>query len=876
MTSKADILLDTILLRWGKTSLRFPKLVLLIFLSLSASSLYYTFNNLGVNTDTTQMLASDLPFQQMRRKVEEIFPQDSEILLILIDASTPEQAKAATLDLGRRLAAEKGAVQSLYIPGEGTFFDKQGLLYLDADDLDALATHLARAQPFIGKLADDYSLAGLFSILGSAIGQTDDSLPLEINPLLLKVSTGIKASSENSYYQLSWQQLMYGSDRVSNRRLILLKPILDFSEIMAAEKSFVTIKKIVGEVQSFYPELTVRITGEIALEFEELESVAHSAVWAGIFSLILVCASLLFGLGSVKLMLATLLTLIIGLILTAGFATLAVGHLNLISIAFAVLYIGLGVDYAIHLCLRYRDFVQEKMPNAKALTESIRSVGPSIILCAVSTAIGLYAFIPTDYIGVSELGTIAGTGMFIGLVVTLSVLPAIFSLSPLSTPKPLGGYLPEWFYNIPFKYASVIKPFSIILVVLVPLFLFDVEFDSNPINMRDPNTESVSTFKELLKSTSESPFVLTMLATDAKSAMVFAKQLEELSTVKSAVTIFDFVPDDQDKKLAIIEDLDFILGSQLRVFDKSPEGGKNRQALENFLAKINHLIKEKGASANPTLLTIKDELSRLLGMIDNQPVREPELLSRLETSLLGSLPTSLAAIDRGLQASPFTLVDIPKALLQRWVSKDGVYRIQINPKKDLNDPANLKEFVDQVQSIDENVAGLPVGDQASGKAVVLAFQQAFIGALLAIALLLVIILRSIKDASLVLFLLILVGSLTGMATVVLDSPFNFANIIALPLLLGLGVDSCIHVVHRARNLSTVNRNPLRTSTARGVVFSSLTTLFSFSSLAFTPHLGTASMGLLLTIGILFTLFSTLLILPAFIGSANKLRSNRSF
>ena len=867
MASKLDILLDTILLYWGRTCLRFPWIVLLAFLFLSAGSLHYTINNLGVNTDTTQMLAPDLPFQQVRRQVKETFPQDSDTVLIVIDADSSEQAKAAALDLGQRLKAAKGSVQSLYIPGEGKFFDRQGLLYLEVDDLDALATNLAQAQPFIGRLAEDYSLAGLMSILSNAIDHTDDSLPLEINPLLPKISAGIKASSEGSHYKLSWQQLMYGDDRVSNRRLIFLRPVLDFSEIMAAEKSLVSIRKIIREVESFYPDLKVRITGEIALEYEELQSVTRSAAWAGVFSLILVCLSLSVGLRSLKLMLATLVTLIIGLILTAGFATLAVGHLNLISIAFAVLYIGLGVDYAIHLCLRYRDFVQKQIPNAKALTESIRSVGPSIILCAVSTAIGLYAFIPTDYAGVSELGIIAGTGMFIGLVVTLSVLPAIFSLSPLCSPKPLMGHFPEWVYDLPFKYALLIKSFSIALIVLVPVFLLEVEFDSNPVNLRDPNTESVSTFKELLESSDASPFVLTMLASDAKSAVASAKRFEQLSTVKSAVTVFDFVPDDQEEKLAIIEDLDFILGSQLGVFDKSPEGGKNRQALEKLLAKVNLHIEIEGPSVSKALLMVQNQLSLFLGIIDSQPEHASVLLSRLETSLLGWLPTSMTAIHTGLQASTFGLTDIPKSLFHRWVSEDGIYRVQIVPKKDLNDSANLKEFVEEVQGVNQNVAGLPVGDQASGIAVVLAFQQAFIGALLAIALLLMIILRSVKDALLVLFLLILAGSLTGAATVVLESPFNFANIIALPLLLGLGVDSCIHVVHRARTLTTVN--PLRTSTARGVVFSSLTTLFSFSSLAFTPHLGTASMGLLLTIGILFTLFSTLLVLPAFIGFQSK-------
>lgn len=868
MTSKADILLDKILLWWGKTSLRFPWFVLLIFFALSAISLHYTLDHLGVNTDTSEMLASDLPFQKVRRRLKETFPQDSDTVLLLIDASTPEQAKNAVLDLGHRLMAEKNYVQSLYIPEEGEFFDSNGLLYLELDDLEDLATELSRAQPFIGRLTKDYSLGGLLSILGHAIEHQDDSLPLEIEPLLLKVGDAIKASLEDSYYRLSWQWLMYGSDRVTTRKLILLRPMMDFSKIMPAEQSLEMIRSIIRQMESTYPELKIRVTGEIALEHEELESVSRGAAWAGLFSLILVCLSLFVGLRSIKLMLATLASLLVGLILTAGFATAAVGHLNLISIAFAVLYIGLGVDYAIHFCLRYRDFVQQQVPNRQALIDSIRSVGPSIILCAISTAIGLYAFIPTDYAGVSELGIIAGTGMFIGLAVTLSVLPAILTIIPVKAAKSQWGFFPNWVYCIPFAYAPWIKGLSILSILAASAILFRVEFDSNPVNLRDPTTQSVSTFKELLRSGDESPFALTMLAPDRESAVTAARRFERLPSVKAAVMVLDFVPEDQEAKLAIIENLDLMLGPQLEAFDKAPGGAENRGALASFLAKINHRIETGGSSVSEVLLNLQDQVDRLLRMLDAKPEQASKLLSRLETSLLGSLPTSMKSIQTGLQANHFGLEDLPKQLYQRWVSRNGIYRVQIIPKNDLNDPTNLKEFVEQAQGLEPSITGLPVADQASGKAVVVAFQQAFIGALVTIVLLLLIILRSVKDALLVLFPLILVGAITGAATVLLNSPFNFANIIALPLLLGLGVDSCIHIVHRVRT-SRDQENPLKTSTARGIFFSSLTTLFSFSSLAFTAHLGTASMGLLLAVGISLTLFCTLLVLPAFIQDKSQ-------
>lgn len=863
MKHNPDIYLDRVLHWWGNTSLRFPWIVLFFFIGLSGLSLTLAIEKLGFNTNTSEMLSPDLPFQKARKRFEDSFPEDVGTLLLVIDGQTPEQARNSVREFGRRLSKEKAYVKSVYIPGESEFFDREGLLYLDVDDLEDLATELSRAQPFIGRLAKDYSLHGLLSILSYAMDNSDDSLPLEIDPLLSKINDAVMAVADNDYYQLSWQQLMYGEQRVSTRRFILVKPIVDFSEFLPAEQAISKIREIANGLKTVYPQLRIRISGELALEHEELESVSKGAIWAGLLTLVLVCLSLLVGLRSVKLMFATLVSLILGLLLTAGFAAITVGHLNVISIAFAVLYIGLGVDYAIHLCLRYRNFVEENVPNNEALTDSIRSVGPSIILCAVTTSIGLYAFIPTDYTGVSELGIIAGTGMFIGLLVTLSVLPAILKILPVKKVNRYAGIFPHWIYAIPFRYSATIRGLAILLAVLTCALLFKVQFDSNPVNMRDQKAESVTTFKQLLTSSDDSPFALTILNADPESVLETAKKFERLTTVKSSVTVFDFVPDDQDEKMTIVEDLGLLLGPLLESFGQTPDSDNNHQALQDFLAKVNRRVAMDAESSSEVLLRLQAQLLRFVEKLEAHPHQEREILKQLETSLLGSLPTSMMSIQMGLQTQGVDLQSLPADVYRRWVSPEGVYRIQIVPKEDLNDPQNLKDFVEDVQSLEKSVVGLPVADQASGKAIVLAFKQAFVGALMVITILLLIILRSLRDTLLVVLPLLLAGALTGASTVILDSPFNFANIIALPLLLGLGVDSGIHIVHRLRISPDGGRELLRTSTARGIFFSSLTTFFSFSSLVFTDHLGVASMGLLLTVGISFTLLCTLIVIPAF-------------
>jgi len=221
-----------------------------------------------------------------------------------------------------------------------------------------------------------------------------------------------------------------------------------------------------------------------------------------------------------------------------------------------------------------------------------------------------------------------------------------------------------------------------------------------------------------------------------------------------------------------------------------------------------------------------------------------------------------------LTAKPYQLADLPNYILSHWLSPNGLYKILIMPEEDQNKIENLKQFVSEVQEAAPSSSGLPVADQASGVAVVNAFIEAFTGAVVAIFLLLLIILRDIKSTFLVIGPLLLAGLLTGATNVLLNNTFNFANIIALPLLMGMGVDSGIHIMHRLKSGLSCNKEILQSSTARGVFFSSLTTMCSFSSLAFTPHVGTASMGLLLAIGIFFTLVCTLIVLPAFYGQRN--------
>lgn len=857
---------DRFLSWWGNQILRFPVLVILLIVLISGLSIKLTIDDLKINNNTSELISSELPFQINNKRIETEFPQDSSVFLFVVQAPTPEQTSQIANQVKNQLATLKDNFSTAYIPTENDFFKQQALLYLELDDLEKLSTQLTDAQPFIGYLSQHYHLTGLLDIISKALNSNEQNLPMDIDPLLLAINDSIAHQLNGENYHVSWQNLLAGDKLQTDtqRVIVIAKPIQNFDEVLPAGQAMSAARKVTHQIMQNYPGSSIRITGEPALEFEEMEGVTKSSVVAGVVSLILVCSTLWIGLRSFKLLLTTFIVLILGLVLTAGFATLSVGHLNLISIAFAVLYIGLGVDYAIHLCLHYRDCRNQGMSNADSILNSLKTIGFSIFLCALTTAIGFLAFIPTDFLGVSELGIISAGGMFIGMTISLTLLPAILAkINIKAKPQAISPISYLSILELPFRFSTSIRIIAIFLAIASSFFLSKLVFDSNPINLRDPNSESVSTIQELLKSKTDTPFALISLASDLTSAQQTAEKIEQLDSVDSTIYLQNLVAQQQDDKLYIIEDLDLILGHQLSTFPNEIMLSDINQGLLSFQKELASVLTQPHPKASREILQqLHENLSTFIETkIDHS--------SQLETSILSLMPFTMERLKTSLTATPYQLSDIPDYITQNWLSANGLYKILILPKNDLNIAANLKQFVADVQSVDEASTGLPVADQASGIAVVKAFIQAFTGAMVTIAIILFIIFRNIKDVLLILFPLILASLLTGATNVLLDNPFNFANIISLPLLLGMGVDSCIHIMHRLKTGLSSSKQILQSSTARGVFFSAMTTLCSFSSLSFTPHRGTASMGLLLAVGIFFTLVCSLIVLPAFYGKKSQ-------
>jgi hopanoid biosynthesis associated RND transporter like protein HpnN len=863
------------LARWVSLVSRRPFSVISLTILAAVGVLLYAAGHLGIEGATEQLFSRDLPFKQAERRYREAFPAQYENMFVVVDAVTPERAGAAAAALLARMQGEPRFFREAYLPGGGEFFEEHAFLYLETADLEDLADRLAESQPYLAELSRDGSLYGLASMMGRGVRavREGDISGSRLQPMFEHFADALRAQAAGETYHLSWAEVLARDsiDGDARRRFLLVQPVLDLNDLQPARKSILAVRRIANEL-SLTPAngVHVRITGDAALSYEEMEVVRTQAAMAGIASFALVGLILILALRSLRLVLATLFTLVVGLIYTAGFTAVAIGHFNLISVCFAVLFIGLGVDFGIHLCIRYNELLGRGRAHADALVETTRDVGSSITLCTATTAIGFFTFVPTDFVGVAELGLISGVGMFISLFCTLTLLPALMSVPPVPTG---GGKVrgANWsgrgLAALPVRYPRAVRASALALGAAAVFLLPQARFDNNPLNVRDPSCESVRTFNDLLERGGASPWSLNAVVPNLQAAEAIADQLRELDVVGRVVTVADYIPADQDEKLGIIEDVAMFLSHP-----PGPDGGIPKATVARQVAALGHLEAQLGklvaerpsdglaASARNLQDTLKHYLDHLAEIDDPGAA-----LEGLESSVIGSLPEQLRILNAALGAGRVTLENLPDALLARMVTADGRVRIQIFPREDLNDHAAMAAFVDSVRTVTPDVAGSAAEIVESGRAVVSALRQALLSAIAVIALFLLVLWRRVDETALVLVPLGLAATLTVAAGVLFDIPFNFADVIVLPLLLGIGVDSGIHLVHRARLSGVLEPNLLGTSTARAVAFSALTTIASFGTMGLATHLGLATLGRLLTLGVGLTVLCNLIVLPSLIA-----------
>jgi hopanoid biosynthesis associated RND transporter like protein HpnN len=859
--------LTSIVVSIVKACTRFAFLVVPVALILAIAAGYYTTQHFSINTDINTLISLKLDWRQRDQQFDRAFDRDSTILAV-VEAPTPELTSSAAAALEQKLRGDTKNFLSMQPLGSGEFFDKNGLLFLPVEEVGKITSQFESAAPLIEIMAGDPSIRGLTGALETGLagvkrGQVKlDNTARPFNQIAQTVEDVLnKGTATFSWRQLVSDTPLTDSDR---RAFIEFKPVLDYNALEPGKDATDAIRKAAADLD--FPakyQARVRLTGPVPIANEEYATVQNGAVVNGIGTVIVVLFILWLALHSTKIIFAVFVNLFIGLSITTALGLMMVGSLNLLSIAFAVLFVGLGVDFGIQFSVRYRS---ERFKNdnlREALAEAARRAAVPLSLAAMATSAGFLCFLPTDYKGISELGAIAGVGMLVAFTSSITVLPALlYLLNPPGEKEPVGyAFLAPVDHFLEKHRVAIIVGTLAVAIAGLPLLYF-MKFDFNPMNLRNKNAESIATFLDLRKDPNTGANAIDVMTNSDADAKKIAARLEKLPEVLRVMSLDSFVPQDQAPKLKLIAQGARVLNPALNPdqIDAPPSDQENVDSLKESVEALRRTAGDaKGADAKgPGAVACRrlaDALSKLAEASEGTRNTAQAIFVTPLQIVLGQLKSSL-------QAEPVSLKTLPADLVNAWKTKDGLQRVEAQPRGDPNDNDNLRRFANAVLAAEPTAIGGPVSILKSGDTVVSAFIHAGIYALVVISLLLWLALRRITDVLLTLVPLLVAGAVTLEICVLIQLPLNFANIVALPLLLGIGVAFKIYYVTAWRSGRT---NLLQTSLTRAIFFSALTTATAFGSLWLSSHPGTSSMGKLLALSLLTTLAAVLLFQPALMG-----------
>ncbi|WP_158808832.1 MMPL family transporter [Beijerinckia sp. L45] len=855
-------------------SARYRWLVLAVALALTVVSGWYVVgrfmdpNDSAINTNTDDFIDASVPWRQDEIAYDKAFPNQADSLIVVIDGKTPEAASAAASALNDKLQNHPDIFKSVVQPDGGPFFAKNGLLFLPTPDLRKTVGELQQARPVLGIMSSDPSLRGLmdgFEYISRGVRANKGTLDSYDRPIA-SMNQALENILADKPAFFSLQNLFGNDEKPSSRqtrKFIQISPVLDYSAVEPGAVPTDFVRKAAADLH-LDPDhgVTVRMTGQVPIADAEFSTVLDGFGFNGLLMIVAVVAIVYAALKSFKIVGAVFAAVLVGLVVTFAAGLLLVHQLNVLSIAFAVLFIGIGVDFGIQFSVRYKAERFDHPDFTDALHMAASKVGRPLALAALATMAGFYAFLPTDYRGVRDLGEIAGTGMLIAFFCAITILPALLAVIRPPAEREAVGY----------KFLGPVDDFierhrfiiifgTLAVAAMGAPLLTHLSFDFNPLNLDNQKTEAISTLIDLMKDPETDTQTISVLEPNLQAADATADKLRQLPDVARVTTLTSLVPDDQDAKLALIAGAAKTL---LPVMDPN-----NHIAAPSDADDIADLRKVGAAfesTAGTTASKGADDSRHFAQLAQKLADAAPAVRDRARAVLLPPVNQTLSGLRGSLAAEKITVASIPPALKDLYIAKDGQARVEAAPKGDANDNATMIRFADSIKSVAPHASGQPVSIQGAGQTVKRAFLEAGAIAIGLIFIILLIVLRRVGDVLLTLVPLLLAGVLTLEITVLIGMPLNFANIIALPLLLGLGVAFKIYFVMAWR---AGTKKLLQSSLTRAVFWSALTTATAFGSLWASNHPGTSSMGKLMALSLVCTLAAAILFQPALMGPPRK-------
>jgi uncharacterized protein len=869
---------------------RRPRLILALALLFSIASVVYTRQNMEFLTARNDLMPQNAPFQVDYRAYTREFG-DQEEIVVVIESADAEKATRFGDALFERLNREKGVFREVFYPGGLPFFRKNGLLFMPLEDIKNLRSTLTMAAPVLKDLAASPSVQTLFT---SLTGQIDGYLAkrdsASLRSLIFMLSTldkGFK-SFDGKTSGLTMDSFLKGSndgkpsllESAGKQQVITILPVKDESSFVASEKAIKAVRAAMDETlkKPEFTGITTGLTGVPVLEYEEMSSSQRDMEIATVLSLTLTVVLLLFAFSGLLNVVAAIVSLIVGICLSFGFATLAVGHLNILSMVFAIMLIGLGIEYSIQVVLRYQEELKSGAQGLDAIETGLRSNVRSIIMAAATVAMAFATFAFTDFKGIAELGIIAAGGVVICVIATFTVLPAMLILleryrKPLKPPQSLPR-TPHPVLRLLSDNPRRVIAVSLLVSLLCVYPSLQTRFDYNLMNLQAKGLQSVEYAYKLMRSKENSGYFAVATARDSAEAKLLAARLEKLPSVDHVISLPALVPDQQEAKLAELAEMRRIMADVKPVpYEENLRVMELPTVFENFrdrVAKLKAALDSDKAPESKPVGAFLITLDGFFGSLEKEKNKNAlGMLREFQGGMFAELPDKLGMLKESLEAAPVSEADVPAQLKQRFVGRSGKLLLQVAPKKEIFEHQPLSEFVREVKSVVPNATGEPIMVYESLTVLRDSYLRAFAYAFLGIAVILLINFKSVRFAligalPLAAGLLLMVGGmwLTGIS-------FNSANIIVLPLILGVGIDSAIYIINRYRQGDESPAQVVMSSAGIGVFLNALTILFSFGALMVAHHQGVFSIGAVMSLGMIASVAVFLAFLPALLSMWGK-------
>ncbi len=871
--------LARLILRYRRL-LVFPQVLLFLFCVL------YTYQHLEFDTNRAHLVGPGKRYHENYQEFRREFASQDD-LVVVVESENTEKNRQFVERLGVRLEKEPALFKNVFYKGDLRMLGSKALLFLPEPELESLQQALVAFRPFIDRFAQATNLVTLFSQVNAQFrtarretNATNDSL-VEALPALERIVVqatdslrrrGIPPSPGITTFfdpNAEAEQRLYITFDQGRLYLVTAQAVSQDMNPQAVRR----LRELVQETRIEVSGVNADITGEPVLELDEMAQSQRDTTVASVVALILCALIFIYGYQETGRPIKATLCLVVGIGYTLGFTTLTVGHLNILTITFLPILIGLSIDYGVHLISRYEEELRHGRSEETALTTALVYTGQGIFTGALTTAGAFLAMAITDFRGIQEMGIICGGGMLVCLVPMMTMLPALLLQGrqneidhhPVPTQSHRARIEQLWLGR-----PVTMTVATLILTGLAATQLPKVFFDYNLLNMQSAGLPAVKYEHKLIESASKSVLFGALVATNLEHAAILEQQATNLPAVASVDSMVRFLTEDQSRKLKRVTAIKQQLATltfpapDLQPVDIS-ELSATLYYLYGYLGAAREAVQQEQPELDRKLMGLREKvviLRKEMQPGDMKP-EVAEKLAAFQRALFRDVRETFEALRGQEDQAPLRVEDLPPGLRNRFVGHSGKHLVMAYPRKDVWQREHQEEFIQQLQTIDPDVTGTPVQLYYYTELLKTSYEEAARYSLIAIALLVFLHFRSPISVALALVPVVIgfvwLGGLMGFFGI----PLNPANIMMLPLVIGIGVTNGIQVLNRYAE----EQSPaiLARSTGKAVLVSGLTSIAGFGSLMLAEHQGIKSLGYVMALGLAACMVAGLTFLPALLN-----------